>query len=100
MLHALGLLDGRPDLARAEQELQGTSVVGFYDPKTKELYVRGVDAKASVRHVLVHELTHALQDQWFSIDRTFPTDDETEIAGKTWTAARCSGLSRSEADSG
>ena len=80
VLHALGLLDGRPDLARAEQELQGSSVVGFYDPKTKELYVRGVDSKASVRHVLVHELTHALQDQWFAIDRTFPTDDETEIA--------------------
>ena len=80
VLHALGLLDGRPDLAKAEQELQGSSVVGFYDPKTKELYVRGVDARASVRHVLVHELTHALQDQWFAIDRTFPTDDETEIA--------------------
>ena len=80
VLHALGLLDGRPDLAKAEQELQGTSVVGFYDPKVKELYVRGVEAKASVRHVLIHELTHALQDQWFSIDRTFSNDDESEIA--------------------
>ncbi|MDQ6919273.1 MAG: hypothetical protein M3Z98_07935 [Candidatus Dormibacteraeota bacterium] len=80
VLHALGLLDGRPDLAKAEQSLQDSSVIGFYDSKTKELYVRGVDAKPSVRHVLVHELTHALQDQWFSIDRTMPTDDESDLA--------------------
>jgi hypothetical protein len=83
VLHALGLLDGAPDLAKAEQSLQDSGVIGFYDPKTKQLFVRGVDAKASVRHVLVHELTHALQDQWFSIDRTFPTDDESELAFRT-----------------
>ena len=80
VLHALGLLDGHPDLAMAERSLQDSSVIGFYDSKTKELYVRGVDAKPSVRHVLVHELTHALQDQWFSIDRTLPNDDESDLA--------------------
>jgi len=83
VLHALALVADHPDLARAEQELQGSSVVGFYDPDTKQLYVRGVDARASVRHVLVHELTHALQDQWFSINRTNPTDDESDIAYRT-----------------
>ncbi len=83
VLHALGLLDGVPDLAKAEQSLEDTSVIGFYDPKTKQLFVRGVDAKASVRHVLVHELTHALQDQWFSIDRTLSNQDETELAFRT-----------------
>ncbi len=80
VLHALGLLDGLPDLAKAEQALQDSSVIGFYDPKTKQLYVRGVDAKPSVRHVLVHELTHALQDQWFSIDRTLSNEDESDLA--------------------
>jgi hypothetical protein len=83
VLHALGLLDGLPDLAKAEHALQDSSVIGFYDPKTKLLYVRGVEAKASVRHVLVHELTHALQDQWFSIDRTLSNEDESEIAFRT-----------------
>ena len=82
-LRALGLLDGRPDLARAERELQGSSVIGFYDPKAKQLFVRGVEAKPAVRHVLVHELTHALQDQWFSIDRTSSTEDESDIAFRT-----------------
>jgi hypothetical protein len=83
VLHALGLLDGLPDLAKAEQSLEDSSVIGFYDPKTKQLFVRGVDAKPSVRHVLVHELTHALQDQWFSIDRTLSNQDETELAFRT-----------------
>jgi hypothetical protein len=83
VLHALGLLDGLPDLAKAEHDLQDSSVIGFYDAKTKELYVRGVEAKPSVRHVLVHELTHALQDQWFSIDRNLSNQDETDIAFRT-----------------
>jgi hypothetical protein len=83
VLHALGLVDDHPDLAKAEQELEAGSVVGFYDPDTKALYVRGVDARPSVRHVLVHELTHALQDQWFNINRNNSGDDETDIAFRT-----------------
>jgi hypothetical protein len=80
VLEALGLVDGHPDLAKAEQELQGAGVIGYYDPKTKELAVRGVDAKPSVRHVLVHELTHALQDQWFGLDRPSHNEDESDLA--------------------
>lgn len=80
VLHALGLVEGHPDIARAESELQGSSVLGFYDPKTKELVVRGVTASPAVRRVVVHELTHALQDQYFGIDRTEPDDDEQETA--------------------
>ena len=83
VLHALGLVAARPDLAHAEQELEGSSVVGFYDPDSRQLYVRGVGAGPSVRHVLVHELTHALQDQWFSINRDTSSDDETDIAFRT-----------------
>jgi hypothetical protein len=83
VLHALGLLDGRPDLLKAEKSLQGSSVIGFYDTDTKQLFVRGVEAKPSVRHVLVHELTHALQDQWFAIGRTNSSEDESDIAYRT-----------------
>lgn len=83
VLHALGLLDGKPDLAAAERSLEGSNVIGFYDPKTKDLVVRGVDARPSVRQVLVHELTHALQDQWFGIDRPAHDDDESDLAFRT-----------------
>lgn len=83
VLSALGLLAGRPDLARAEEALQGAAVIGYYEPKTKELVVRGVQPSAAVRRVVVHELTHALQDQWFSIDRPVHEDDESDLAFRT-----------------
>jgi len=83
VLRALALVDGPVDLAKAEQELEGASVIGFYDPSAKQLFVRGTDSGPSVRHVLVHELTHALQDQWFDLNRDTPTDDESDISFRT-----------------
>lgn len=67
-LRALHLVDPGVDLVKAQIRLLDAGVVGFYDPKTKELVVRGVDASPATRHVLVHELTHALQDQYFPLD--------------------------------
>ncbi len=68
-LKALHLVDKTVDLNTATRTLLGAGVSGFYDPKSKSLVVRGVSATPYVREVLVHELTHALQDQWFGIDR-------------------------------
>jgi hypothetical protein len=84
VLRALGLLKPDVDPEKAEEELLGSGVVGFYDPQTKELEVRGSTAIVSVRHVVVHELTHALQDQWF----TLPTggssgNDDADLAYTT-----------------
>jgi hypothetical protein len=68
-LKALHLMDAGVDLGAATDSLLGAGVSGFYDPKSKALVVRGVSATPYVRQVLVHELTHAVQDQWFGIDR-------------------------------
>jgi hypothetical protein len=68
VLRAVGLLPAGVDAEKAEESLLGAGVVGFYDPKTRELEVRGETATLSVKHVVVHELTHALQDQWFTLD--------------------------------
>jgi hypothetical protein len=68
LYRALGLVERGVDVEKAEERLLGAGVVGYYDPKTKELVVRGDTASASIRHVVVHELTHALQDQWFGLD--------------------------------
>lgn len=76
-LQALGLLDGDLDLdldALAEAELD--SVVGFYDSFTGALYVRGVELTPYVREVLVHELTHALDDQHFELDPSSLEQDD------------------------
>ncbi len=68
VLRALGLIAPSLDPEKAQEELLGGGVIGFYDPSTKELQVRGNSATVAVKHVVVHELTHALQDQWFGLN--------------------------------
>lgn len=81
-LKALGLLPEDTDL---EEEVTGAldeGVVGFYDPEDGRLVVRGRDLDAFVEMTIVHELTHALQDQHFELDRpeVDEADDERSIA--------------------
>jgi hypothetical protein len=81
VLRALGLIGPAVDAEKAEEDLLGAGVIGFYDPKTKELEVRGATATLHVKHIVVHELTHALQDQWFSIDTSSNSgNDDADIA--------------------
>ena len=84
VLRALGLIQGPLDLGKAEDALLGGSVIGYYDPKTKELVVRGAEVTPAVRLTLVHELTHALQDQYFNLDGVkVNNDDESGITSKS-----------------
>jgi hypothetical protein len=62
---ALGL-DGLDDVL--EEQLDET-LAGFYDGAREELVVRDTPVDPYLELVLVHELTHALQDQWFKVDR-------------------------------
>jgi hypothetical protein len=80
VLRAVGLLKPGVDAEKAEEALLGSGVVGYYDSKTKELVVRGDSATQSVKHVVVHELTHAVQDQWFSLDSTGTGNNDADIA--------------------
>ncbi|MGP8060802.1 MAG: hypothetical protein ACLP9C_14350 [Acidimicrobiales bacterium] len=66
---ALGLLAGSVNLVRAEASEDAGTVLGYYDSGTKALYVRGSDLTPEVRVTIAHELTHALQDQYFGLDR-------------------------------
>jgi hypothetical protein len=77
-LRALHLIQPGTDLQHVEDELLVNGVLGFYDPRTKELVVRGRDTSPETQHVLVHELTHALQDQWFGIDQLGRPDPTSE----------------------
>lgn len=69
VLRAMGLLDPGVDLVETVRELTAGSVLGFYDPESKELVVRGAEPTPFVRSVLVHELLHALEDQHFGLHR-------------------------------
>jgi hypothetical protein len=84
-----GLIPADMDIYEAYLELFGSSIAGFYHPKTKELRLirpgekgdtdedalkaMGIDME---RITLVHELTHAAQDQNFELS-TLPIEDET-----------------------
>ena len=69
VLEAMALLDPGVDLAEEVERFSAGAILGFYDTETKELVVRGSQPTPYVRTILVHELTHALEDQHFDLDR-------------------------------
>lgn len=75
LFKALGLVPPDVDLVEAMRSLLGAGVVGFYDPETGELVVRGASVTPYVRTTIAHELTHALDDQHHDLDR--PEYDES-----------------------
>ena len=90
----LGLLPVGFDLRSALVEFYSSQVVAFYDPRAKKLYLPedlgGGIALAAVQFfaqrdimgemVLAHELTHALQDQHFSLEeRLGPSGNSDQI---------------------
>ncbi|MBV8296125.1 MAG: hypothetical protein JO085_04745 [Acidimicrobiia bacterium] len=68
-LRAVGLAEGSPNLQAAEDKVASQSILGLYSPRAKRVYVRGSNLTPDVRVVLAHELTHALQDQYFGLSR-------------------------------
>ncbi|HCB03635.1 MAG TPA: hypothetical protein PLZ93_13815 [Nocardioides sp.] len=80
MLRALGLVEGDIDLFDASNELNGEGIIGFYRYDDERLRVRGTELTPAVESVLVHELTHALQDQSFDLESRFQELDKADDA--------------------
>ncbi|HEY2813490.1 MAG TPA: hypothetical protein VGJ03_08520 [Acidimicrobiales bacterium] len=101
VLRALGLVPPTFDVVQAEKTLDNGSVLGFYDPETKKLVVRGTDITPFVREVIAHELTHALDDQWFNLDRPQldTADDETGFAFSALTEGDATRIEEAYLDS-
>lgn len=68
-LRALGLVHGNVNLAASENTLSQSDIVGLYVDSKKTVFVRGTALTPYVRVTLAHELTHALQDQYFDLDK-------------------------------
>ncbi len=66
-LRALGIAPAHLDLASAAKTLVASTSLAFYDPATKRISVRGTDLDVAHDVTIVHELTHALQDQYFDL---------------------------------
>ncbi|MBW3669767.1 MAG: hypothetical protein KY443_11215 [Actinobacteria bacterium] len=80
ILRALDLIEEDVDLEAAQAALLGDAVLGYYDYEKDELVVRGAGLTPGVRQTLVHELTHALQDQHFELDRPELEDRDDEAS--------------------
>jgi hypothetical protein len=69
-LRAVGLIGADVDLADAVGSLQSSGVLAYYDPATKKITVKGTNLDdVSTRVTVAHELTHALQDQHFDLQK-------------------------------
>lgn len=69
LYRALGLIDAEVDLVETVRSFLDIGVLGVYDPETDELLVRGTQLTPYTQQTVVHELVHALDDQWFDLDR-------------------------------
>ena len=68
-LKKLGMVGADFELRPFVRALLTEQVAGYYDPKTREFYVADwIDLDAQ-KPVMAHELTHALQDQHFNLQR-------------------------------
>jgi hypothetical protein len=70
-LRALGVASGPLDLFTAFNQVSDGGTLAFYDPTEQRIRVRGTEMTVGLEVTLVHELTHALQDQQFDLDRIY-----------------------------
>lgn len=80
-MRALGVASGNVDLAQSAQQFAQNDIVGQYVDSDHTVYVRGDTLTPYVRSVLAHELTHALQAEYFNLERirSGHNDDDSAV---------------------
>jgi hypothetical protein len=74
----LGLVPDTLNLGGLLQRLLEEQIIGYYDPKTKVLYVVEGAPKMLLDQTIAHELVHALQDQYVAIDSIQHSVDDAD----------------------
>jgi hypothetical protein len=69
MLRAFGMAKGDLDLVAEGESLARSSVLAYYDNTTVTIKIRGTELDTEVKATVVHELTHAWQDQYHDLGR-------------------------------
>ena len=81
---AFGVVPDSVDLRRLMLDLYSEQVAGFYDPDSSALFVvRGADPLV-LKLILAHELVHALQDQYTSLNAILKLrrENDRQMAGQ------------------
>lgn len=76
MLRALGLIDAKVDVFKALNANSSGGTLAYYDPADERIRMRGRQLTPASTATLVHELTHALQDQHFDIEKGLDSEDD------------------------
>lgn len=74
----LGMLPDSLNMQKFLVDLLEEQIVGYYDPKTKVLYVVSDAPKEAAGITITHELVHALQDQYISLDSTQKVEGQND----------------------
>jgi hypothetical protein len=79
-LRALGVATGELDLFAVYNQVSDAGTLAFYDPVEQRVKVRGTTMTVGLQVTLVHELTHALQDQHFDLERLYANELDSSAA--------------------
>lgn len=83
----LGLVPETIDLEPLLRSLLLEQVVGYYDPARDTLYVVDRVDESQIEPVLLHEIVHALQDQYVDLDSLMKANQEANDRGTAAQAA-------------
>jgi hypothetical protein len=82
-MEKFGLLPKDYPLEETLVKVLTEQIAGLYDPDSQEFFIANWNTPADERMVMSHELTHALQDQHFHIDKwtdAAKPNDDAELA--------------------
>ena len=80
-LELLGLLPQNYPLEQKLLDLLTEQIAGVYDPKGREFFIAASTDPSEQRVIMAHELTHALEDQSFGIERWTKAVKDNDDAG-------------------
>jgi len=78
VLQKLGLIPAAMDYKDSVLKLLAEQIEGFYDPDKKTFFIASWVSVEDQKPVMVHELTHALQDQYFDVGKILKEDRELD----------------------
>ena len=84
-LKLLRLIPADTNYKQLIDDVLAGAVAGFYDPKTRELFVGAdEDLDGSVKATIVHEMVHALTDQHFNYGPRIDALDKADMAEESF----------------